>query len=80
MDIEENTMRIVGMIVVASLALAGTQAGFAQSAAKPKSPGEIAAASEEKAEKNEACREKAKEQKLHGTKRFKFMKDCKKQP
>ena len=73
-------MRIVGMILATGLVLVGTQAALAQAAAKPKSPGEIAAISEKKAEKNEACRKMANEQKLHGITRLKFMRNCEKQP
>jgi hypothetical protein len=50
----------------------------AKSAPKTKSPAEIAAASRDLAEKNEACRRRAKEDKLTGLKRFRFIRDCRK--
>jgi hypothetical protein len=48
--------------------------------AKPKSPAEIAKASEEMTEKNNKCRQLANEQKLHLVKRQKFLRECRKQP
>jgi hypothetical protein len=56
----------------------GATAANAQSV-KPKSPGEIAAASERIAERNENCRRQAREQHLHLVKRYRFMRDCKRQ-
>jgi hypothetical protein len=56
----------------------GASAANAQSV-KPKSPGEIAAASERIAERNENCRRQAREQHLHLVKRYRFMRDCKRQ-
>ena len=50
----------------------------AKTAPKPKSPAEIAAASRDLAEKNEACRQRANEDKLTGLKRFRFTRDCRK--
>lgn len=50
----------------------------AKTTPKPKSPAEIAAASRDLAEKNEACRQRAKEEKLTGLKRFRFIRDCRK--
>jgi hypothetical protein len=43
---------------------------------KIKSPGEIAAESRNLAEKNEGCRRQAKEAKLTGLKRRRFIRDC----
>ena len=63
----------IGASVVISL---GTSAGHAQSV-KPKSPGEIAAASDRIAQRNEDCRRQAREQHLHLVKRYRFMRDCK---
>lgn len=48
----------------------------AAQAAKPKSPAEIAKASEQLAEKRETCRLQALEQKLSFTKRRKYIRDC----
>jgi hypothetical protein len=50
----------------------------AQTVPKKKSPAEIAAASQDLAEKNEACRRQAKAEKLTGLKRFRFVRDCRK--
>ena len=44
---------------------------------KPKYPGEIAAASEHIAQRNEDCRRQAREQHLHLVKLYRFMRDCK---
>src|SRR5262249_46900128 len=46
---------------------------------KPKSPGDIAAASNRIAQRNEDCRRQAREQHLHLVKRYRFMRDCKRQ-
>jgi hypothetical protein len=46
---------------------------------KPKYPGEIAAASNHIAQRNEDCRRQAREQHLHLVKRYRFMRDCKRQ-
>jgi len=46
---------------------------------KPKSPGEIAAASDRIAQRNEDCRRQAREQHLHLVKGHRFMRDCKRQ-
>jgi hypothetical protein len=52
-------------------------AASAQTAqAKPKYPGEIAAASKHLAEKNEGCRRQAKRQKLSYLQRRRFIRDC----
>ena len=59
----------------------GTFSVFAQSPSpKPKSPGEIAAASRLLAEKAENCRLQAKQQKLTFLKRRSFVRECKKIP
>jgi hypothetical protein len=55
----------------------GLLPALAQSAPpKPKSPGEIAAASRLLAEKNESCRLQAKQQGLRFLKRRRFIRDC----
>jgi hypothetical protein len=54
----------------------GASAAHAQSA-KPTSPGEIAAASDRIAQRNEDCRRQAREQHLHLVKRYRFIRDCK---
>ena len=54
----------------------GASAANAQSV-KPKYPGEIAAASDHIAQRNEDCRRPAQEQHLHLLKRYLFMRDCK---
>jgi hypothetical protein len=46
---------------------------------KPKYPGEIAAASNHIAQRNEDCKRQAREQHLHLVKRYRFMRDCKRQ-
>ena len=56
----------------------GAAAANAQSV-KPKSPGEIAAASKFIAQRNEDCRGQARAQHLHLIKRYRFMRDCKRQ-
>jgi hypothetical protein len=60
--------------LVASVALAG--AACAQTPPKPTSPGEMAEIARMKAEKHEACRQKAKEQKLSLIQRRQFVKSC----
>jgi hypothetical protein len=44
--------------------------------AKPRTPGEIAAASNRIAQRNEDCRRQAREQHLHLVKRYRFMREC----
>jgi hypothetical protein len=56
----------------------GASAANAQSV-KPKYPAEIAAASERVAQRNEDCRRQARERHLHLVKRYRFMRDCKRQ-
>lgn len=63
-----------GLIIVA-----GAQIATAQTT-KPKSPAEIAAASEKIAEKREACRLEAKAQKLSAYQRHKYRVACLKRP
>jgi hypothetical protein len=46
---------------------------------KPKYPGEIAAASDHVVQVNEDCRRQARAQHLHLLKRYRFMRDCKRQ-
>jgi hypothetical protein len=46
---------------------------------KPKYPGEISAASDHIAQVNEDCRRQARAQHLHLLKRYRFMRDCKRQ-
>lgn len=73
-----TTMRVainytfaVGLsVMIPALALAQTS--------KPRTPGQIAAASQHIAERNEGCRQQARTQKLHFLKRHRFMRDCKK--
>src|SRR5215471_6356849 len=76
---EETTMRALFLRVAigtcAAISLAASAAN-AQSV-KPKYPGEIAAASDRIAERNEYCRTRA--QHLHLVKRYRFMRDCKRQ-
>jgi len=61
----------------AALVSMGTLAALAQSAPpKPKSPAAIAAASRLLAEKNESCRQQAKQQGLSFLKRRRFIRDC----
>jgi hypothetical protein len=70
-------------IVICSAAFAaltsiGTLTALAQPASpKPTSPGAIAAASRLLAEKNESCRQQAKQQGLRFLKRRRFIRDCK---
>jgi hypothetical protein len=61
----------------AALVSIGTLAALAQSVPpKPKSPAAIAAASRLLAEKNESCRQQAKQQGLSFLKRRRFIRDC----
>ena len=46
---------------------------------KARYPGEIVAASDRIAERNEYCRRQARAQHLHLVKRYRFMRDCKRQ-
>lgn len=74
---------MIRTIAVAAAVLAclwaSTLAAQAQSAPeRPKTPGEIAAASRKIAERNEACRLEANAQHLHLIKRRSFMRTCKK--
>lgn len=74
-------MRVVFALLLTS-AIAGfgvTPAAAQSSAPKPKSPGEIAAASKVLAERSAKCRSEAKAQKLHFGKRRAFLRECMKQ-
>jgi len=62
-------------VVIATFAL-GVLAAHAQ-VVKPKSPGEIAQASEHIAQRNENCSREARVRQLHLLKRYRFMRDCK---
>jgi hypothetical protein len=64
-------------IAIGTFAL-GASAAEAQSQ-KPKYPSEIAAASTRIAQRNENCRRQARERHLHLLKRYRFMRDCKRQ-
>jgi len=67
----------VAIATCAAISL-GASAANAQPV-KPKSPAEIAAASDRIAQRNEYCRRQAREQNLHFLKRYRFMRDCKRQ-
>jgi hypothetical protein len=71
-------MRASFLCIVIGTFVLGASAAYAQSL-KPKSPGEIKAASTSIAERNEDCRRQAREQHLHLIKRYRFMRDCKRQ-
>ena len=65
------------VLIFSAAALISIGTALAQSApAKPKSPGAIAAASRQLAEKNESCRQQALEQGLSLLKRRRFVRDC----
>jgi hypothetical protein len=67
----------VAATLIVTLGALGAGAAFAQSTPpKPKSPGEIAAASRLLVEKNADCLRQAKEQKLGFLKRRSFMRAC----
>jgi hypothetical protein len=67
----------IAFVVLVTLISLCITAAFAEPASsKPKSPGEIAAASRLLAEKNEICRRQAQKQKLHLFKRHRFIRDC----
>jgi hypothetical protein len=69
---------VIFSAAVAVLISTGTPAALAQlPSAKLKSPGQIAAASKLLAEKNESCRQQAKQQGLRFLKRRRFMRECK---
>ena len=67
----------VAIGVFAAISL-GTSAAHTQSE-KPRNPGEIAAASKLIAQRNEDCRRQARAQHLPLIKRYRFMRDCKRQ-
>jgi hypothetical protein len=67
------------MFIAFIAALVWPQTALARQPAKTtskKSPAEIAAASRDLAEKNESCRRRAKEEKLTGLKRLRFIREC----
>ena len=67
---------VVGLVASPTIVLAQQQTS---PSSEPKSPAEIAKASRIMAEKNESCRLQAKERKLKGLKRRRFIRDCVKQ-
>ena len=67
---------IVGLTVVAAVLAWQAPAQAQSTPQKPRTMGEIARASEELAQRNEACREQASEQHLHFVKRKLFMHRC----
>ena len=71
-------MRAWFLGIVIGILVLGASAAYAQSV-KPKYPREIKAASTSIAERNEDCRRQAREQHLHLVKRYRFMRDCKRQ-
>ena len=76
MKMKASFLRVaIGTFAAISL---GASAAYAQSV-KPKSPAEIAAESNRIAQQNEDCRRQAREQHLHLVKRYRFMRDCKRQ-
>jgi hypothetical protein len=65
-------------IAVAMLISIGPVIAIAQiPSAKPRTPGQIAAVSRLIAERNEGCRQQARQQKLTFFKRRRFIRDCK---
>jgi len=62
--------------LIVSFTFFGMEAGSAQTPAEPKSPAEIAAASQLMAEKYAACRRQAKEQKVSLLKQHGFIRHC----
>ena len=70
-------MRLAPVLTLTALVVTfGASVAFSQPAAKPKSPGEIAAASRELAERSAKCRSDAKSKKLHFGKRRAFLRSC----
>jgi hypothetical protein len=78
---EEMMMRALFLRVAIGTCTAISLAASAANAqsVKPKYPAEIAATSGRIAERNENCRRQAREQHLHLVKRYRFMRDCKRQ-
>ncbi|MFY9785619.1 MAG: hypothetical protein WCB74_23445 [Pseudolabrys sp.] len=69
------------LLIIAGLIACPIYAEAQQSAppsSKPKSSGEIAKASQILTQKNENCRRQAREEKLTGLKRYRFIRDCRK--
>jgi hypothetical protein len=75
------TMRVLFVLpLTAAVVALGIVSAAAQTPApKPKSPGEIAAASKVLAERSAKCRGEAKAKKLHFGKRRAFLRECMKQ-
>ena len=71
-------MRTLFWCVVTATCTLVTCAADAQ-LAKPKSPADITASSNRIAQRNEDCRRQARKQHLHLLKRYRFMRDCKRQ-
>ena len=70
-------MRLAPVLMLTALIITlGVSAAFSQPAAKPKSPGEIAAASRDLADRSAKCRTEAKAKKLHFRKRRAFLRSC----
>lgn len=67
---------IASAVLATCIALSPCAAWAQISSSKPKSPGEIAAASKLLAEKNADCQRQAKEQKLGFLKRRSFVRNC----
>ena len=67
----------LALVLTTALAAFSLQPAGAQAPApKPRSPGEIAAASHALAEKSAKCRSEAKAKKLHFGKRRAFLREC----
>jgi hypothetical protein len=67
----------LALVLMAAFATVSLQPAGAQTPApKPRSPGEIAAASHVLAEKSAKCRSEAKTKKLHFGKRRAFLREC----
>lgn len=71
-------MRASSVYVVIGTFALGVFAAHGQSV-KPKNPAEVTKASEHIAQRNENCRRLARAQHLHFLKRYRFMRDCKRQ-
>jgi hypothetical protein len=72
-------MRVLIVVAAAWFAVVGLCSTAYAQPVKPKSPGEMAAASNHIAQRNEDCRRQAREQHLHLIKRYRFMRDCKRE-
>jgi hypothetical protein len=69
-------LRIIALSTIVAIAVGVSTAGAKTPSAPMKSPGEIAAASTQLAEKQESCRLQAKQQKLRFFKRRSFIRNC----